>query len=103
MKKEYTVAEHQHRLAAWVAGHASSVKECRFTVQQAKGFLQTAGFVAQFTTPTALRAPADMDRTHRSAVFHRDENLCQHWERSLPCPCCMPITLRRLPMAGWRF
>ena len=66
MSDAYTIAEHQHRLAAWAAGRAASVKGCRFTVQQAKGFLEAAGFVAEFASPTALPSPVDMDRTHRS-------------------------------------
>jgi hypothetical protein len=61
----YTIEEHQHRLAAWAAGRAASVKGCRFTVRQAKVILEAAGFNADFATPSALPKPAQIDATHR--------------------------------------
>jgi hypothetical protein len=61
----YTIQEHQHRFAAWVAGRAASVKGCRFTVKQAKAILEAVGFDAAFATPSALPKPTEFEFTHR--------------------------------------
>jgi hypothetical protein len=61
----YTIEEHQHRLAAWAAGRAASVKGCRFTVRQAKAILESAGFNTGFATASALPVPTHIDSMHR--------------------------------------
>jgi hypothetical protein len=63
--ESYTIEEHQHRLAAWAAGRAASVKGCRFKVLQAKVVLEAVGFDASFSSAASLPAPAELDRTHR--------------------------------------
>ena len=65
MSEFYTIEEHQHRLAAWAAGRAASVKGCRFKVWQAKVILETVDFNASFSSAASLPAPAELDRTHR--------------------------------------
>ena len=62
---DYTIGEHQHRLAAWAAGRAASVKGCRFKVKQARLMLEAAGFTAAFADPSKLPKTANMDRVHR--------------------------------------
>lgn len=65
MTQSYTIEEHQHRLAAWAAGRAASVKGCRFKVHQAKGILEALGFDASFSSAASLPAPDVLDRVHR--------------------------------------
>lgn len=61
----YTIQEHQHRLAAWAASRAASVKGCRFKVQKGVTILEAAGFNASFADPSYLPKPRDTDQTHR--------------------------------------
>jgi len=56
----YSAKEHQHRFAAWAAGRAASVKNCRFSVEQAAQVLAEAGF------PRALPVPDQFDEQHRA-------------------------------------
>jgi hypothetical protein len=61
----YTIEEHQHRLAAWAAGRASSVKGCRFKVKKGIKILEVSGFNAALSSPDKLPAPASVDETHK--------------------------------------
>lgn len=45
----YSIEEHQHRLAAWAASRAASTsKLCRFKVQKGFAILKACGFTADF-------------------------------------------------------
>lgn len=65
MSESYTIEQHQHRLGAWAAGRAASVKGCRFKVLQAKVILEAVGFDESFSSAASLPSPAELDRTHR--------------------------------------
>lgn len=60
----YTMEEHQHRLAAWAASRAASVKGCRFKVNLGFRILEDSGFTASFSSPASLPSPKNMDRKH---------------------------------------
>jgi hypothetical protein len=62
---EYSSDEHRHRLSAWAAGRAASVKGSRFKVGQAKAILEFAGFNSAFCGPDVLPSPELLDVTHR--------------------------------------
>ena len=61
----YTIEEHKHRFAAWAAGRAASVNGCRFSVEQAKTILETAGMNQLLANPSNLPLPQDTDKSHR--------------------------------------
>jgi hypothetical protein len=61
----YSIEEHQHRFAAWAAGRAASVNNCRFSVRQARGILEAAGFTPDLSRPEDLPTAAEIDRVHR--------------------------------------
>lgn len=46
----YNIELHKHRLAAWAASRAASVKGCRFKVQHGVAILETSGFNPAFLT-----------------------------------------------------
>jgi hypothetical protein len=61
----YTIAEHQHRLAAWAAATAARASsQCRFEVEHGVGILEAAGFVAELCFPNELPAPECIDQVH---------------------------------------
>jgi hypothetical protein len=61
----YTIKDHQHRLAAWAASRAASVKGCRFKVKKGIKILEANGFNAALSSPDKLPAPASVDETHK--------------------------------------
>jgi hypothetical protein len=61
----YTIEEHNHRLAAWAASRAASVKGCRFKVQKGVTILEVSGFTPLFASPDQLPAPDEIDKRHR--------------------------------------
>lgn len=62
----YTIEEHKHRFSAWAAGTASRVKNCRFTVEQAKKILEKAGLKQVLLDgPERLPSPQDIDTYHK--------------------------------------
>ena len=60
----YTIEEHSHRLAAWAACRAASVKGCRFEVKQGVEILEASGFTADFGVKDLPERPADGPRIH---------------------------------------
>lgn len=60
----YSIEEHKHRFAAWAAGRASSVKGCRFTVEQGEDILKKAGMDSVAKNLAALPEPDDFDKEH---------------------------------------
>ena len=61
----YGIEMHKHRFAAWAAGRAASVKNCRFSVEQAKEILEASGFDASFSDPKWLPEPSRTDQVHK--------------------------------------
>lgn len=61
----YTIEDHKHRFAAWAAGTAASVKGCRFSVEQGKAILETAGLNRLLVNPDNLPLPHQTDIAHR--------------------------------------
>ena len=61
----YTIEEHSHRLAAWTASRAASVKGCRFRVEQGVDILEAAGFTASFSLEDLPTTPPALDSAHR--------------------------------------
>lgn len=61
----YTIEEHKHRFAAWAAGRAASVINCRFTVEQAKSILEEAGLYHILANPDLLPSPDETDEAHK--------------------------------------
>jgi len=61
----YTIKEHRHRFAAWAAGRAANVIGCRFSVQQGKRILETAGLDRLLAGPDKLPPPNRIDSAHR--------------------------------------
>ena len=61
----YTIEDHKHRFAAWAAGTAASVKGCRFSVEQGKTILETAGLNRLLVGPDNLPLPHQTDINHR--------------------------------------
>ena len=68
MKKKtpYTLELHSHRFACWTAGRGASVKGCRFSVEQAKEFLEAAGFNRNFKLPSGEPTLRRVDAQHTS-------------------------------------
>jgi len=60
----YGIERHCHLLAAWAASRAASVKGCRFSVEQGRAILESAGFDDSYSTPEMLPAPTEMDEKH---------------------------------------
>lgn len=65
MRREYNIAEHSHRFAAWAASRAASVKGSRFTVKVGQQILQESGFSHELATPNELPDARDFDVAHR--------------------------------------
>ena len=69
----YTVEEHNHRLASWAASTSASASPlCRFKVHKGGAILEACGFVAAFSNPSQLPAPAALAVQHlkwRTAVI----------------------------------
>ena len=68
----YSIEEHQHRLAAWAASRASSVKGRRFKVHEGVIILDACGFNAALSSPEHLPLPETIDLAHedwRKAVI----------------------------------
>src|SRR6266478_2661984 len=61
----YTIEEHQHRLAAWAASRAASVKGCRFNVRQGLTILEACRFNPGLSILKHLPHPSEIDRTHK--------------------------------------
>ncbi|MCU0493265.1 MAG: hypothetical protein MUD01_16890 [Chloroflexaceae bacterium] len=61
----YTIDEHRHRFAAWAAGRAASVRNCRFSVAQARILLEATGLQHHLAHPDRLPMPQDIDECHR--------------------------------------
>jgi hypothetical protein len=70
---EYTIHEHQHRLAAWAASTAASAsKLCRFKVHQGIAILEASGFNPSFSNPDRLPDSRNIDSKHeewRTAII----------------------------------
>lgn len=62
----YSIAEHQHRYAAWAASRAASVKGCRFRVDQGRAFLKAAGLTPALSSPDQLPVAGAIDGAHRA-------------------------------------
>lgn len=60
----YTIDEHKHRLSAWAAGRAASVKGCRFTVEQAKLIIETANLKRLLSGVDVLPSQDHLDLAH---------------------------------------
>ncbi len=60
----YTIEEHKHRFSAWSAARAASVKDCRFSVQQAKEILEKADLKQLLADPNKLPSPQETDTKH---------------------------------------
>jgi hypothetical protein len=60
----YTIEGHSHRLAAWAASRAASVKGCRFKVHKGVAVLEASGFGSAFSLAD-LPKPALIDDEHR--------------------------------------
>jgi hypothetical protein len=61
----YTIALHQHRLAAWAASTAARASPyCRFKVEKGIKVLERAGFNQEFSAAINLPQPEDLDHTH---------------------------------------
>lgn len=64
--ESYTIEEHCHREAAWVASRsASASKLCRFRVEAGRAVLEASGFSVALSNPVQLPSPAEIDRVHR--------------------------------------
>ena len=61
----YTIEEHIHRFAAWAAGRASSVKGCRFSIEQGRSILEKVGLRNLLSDPNNLPSPEDFNAVHR--------------------------------------
>lgn len=62
----YSIELHSHRLAAWAASRAASVKGCRFTVETGVRILEGSGFNPEcLPDPNALPDPSQLDKIHR--------------------------------------
>tara|TARA_B100000579_G_scaffold391512_1_gene366782 strand:+ start:254 stop:799 length:546 start_codon:yes stop_codon:yes gene_type:complete len=78
----YTIEEHNHRLAAWGAGSAASVRNvCTFRVQTGVEILEASGFGPNLSEPDQLPAADEMDKAHQkwrkrvineAAVHHKN-------------------------------
>ena len=65
MNTPYTIEEHQHRLAAWVAATAARASVlCRFDVETGVAVLEASGFTADFSV-NHLPTPDEIDGVHR--------------------------------------
>lgn len=65
MTRAYSIAEHNHRFAAWAAATAARAsKLCRFNVKQGVNILEGSGFTADFSVDH-LPIPALTDQSHR--------------------------------------
>jgi hypothetical protein len=62
----YGIEVHSHLFAAWAAGRAASVKNCRFTVVQGRTILESIGFTPELSNPDHLPKPSDVDAAHRT-------------------------------------
>lgn len=72
MHMVYEIEEHKHRYAAWAASRASSVKGCRFTVQQGKLIIENTRLKALIDLPDDLPERDQVDVVHaewRGAVI----------------------------------
>jgi len=66
MTEPYTIHMHRHAVACWAAGRAAAVVGCRFTVEQARMFLESAGFTDEtYQDPRDLPQPDNIDFEHR--------------------------------------
>lgn len=65
MSSAYSIEDHKHRLAAWAASRAASVKGCRFSVEDGVRILECAGFDARFSKPDNLPGRTELDSCHR--------------------------------------
>lgn len=62
----YTIALHNHRVAAWGAGIAASVRNvCTFKVQTGVAILEASGFSPDLHDPEQLPPPKEVDTVHR--------------------------------------
>ncbi len=61
----YSITIHQHRLAAWAACRAASVKDCRFKVRDGVKYLAACGLDESLASPDQLPDPVALDRQHR--------------------------------------
>lgn len=82
--EEYTIAEHQHRLAAWAAGRAASVRgKNAFAVEAAKRWIETAALQKLIATPASIPDASEFDGKHKEwrmkiiSAAKRDKNAPQ--------------------------
>ena len=61
----YNIEEHKHRFSAWAAGRAANVIGCRFSVEQAKTILESAGLNQLLADPNNLPLPQHIDDNHK--------------------------------------
>ena len=63
---EYSIDEHNHRLAAWDASTAARASSlCRFKVQTGAKILESSGFNPSFSCPSQLPSPERIDEKHK--------------------------------------
>jgi hypothetical protein len=67
--ESYTANEHVHRSAAWAAGRAASVKNCRFSVKQAQDWITKAGLADYLPNRKNPLMTCSMDDLHRAWRF----------------------------------
>jgi hypothetical protein len=61
----YSILEHKHRFSAWAAGRATTVKGCRFSVEQSRAILESSRLKQLLLDPGQLPDPLNVDFTHR--------------------------------------
>jgi len=64
--EEYTIAEHQHRLAAWAAGRAASVRgKNAFAVETAKRWIEATPLPEFIPSPANIPDAGEFDEKHK--------------------------------------
>ena len=61
----YTIEEHQHRLAFWAASRGAMRVRANLDVYAGKALLEACGFLPNFSNPSLLPAPQDIDQIHQ--------------------------------------
>lgn len=62
-----TIELHKHKFAAWSASTAARASPlCRFNVEAGIAVLESAGFTSEFSDPSSLPRPENIDTEHRA-------------------------------------
>lgn len=64
--ESYTAIEHMHRFASWAAGRAASVKNCRFSVAQAQGWIASIGLFDYLSNQNDALTTHSMGELHKA-------------------------------------